>query len=59
MKLPGCVAMRRDNKRLDFDEEQLNLVKTRLYGERDCKGDCGAELNRFLAGGPKLIYYNR
>ena len=24
-----------------------------------CKGDCGAELNRFLAGGPKLIYYNR
>ena len=22
-----------------------------------CKGDCGAELNRVLAGGPKLIYY--
>ena len=28
-------------------------------GEGECKGDCGAELNRFLAGGPKLIYYNR
>ena len=24
-----------------------------------CKGNCGAELNRFLAGGPKSIYYNR
>ena len=23
-----------------------------------CKGDCGAELNQILAGGPKLIYYN-
>ena len=26
---------------------------------RTCKGDCGAELNRILAGGPKLIYYNK
>ena len=25
----------------------------------ECKGDCGAELNRILAGGPKLIYYNK
>ena len=25
--------------------------------KRNCKGDCGAELNRVLAGGPKLIYY--
>ena len=25
----------------------------------DCKGDCGAELNQILAGGPKLIYYNK
>ena len=24
-----------------------------------CKGDCGAELNQILAGGPKLIYYNK
>ena len=28
-------------------------------GAKICKGDCRAELNRFLAGGPKLIYYNR
>ena len=25
----------------------------------ECKGDCGAELNQILAGGPKLIYYNK
>ena len=24
-----------------------------------CKGNCGAELNQILAGGPKLIYYNK
>ena len=24
-----------------------------------CKGDCGAELNQILEGGPKLIYYNK
>ena len=35
---------------------------TKLRGrvqEGQCKGDCGAELNRILAGGPKLIYYNK
>ena len=30
MKLPGCIAMCRDNKQLDFDEEQLNLVKNAI-----------------------------
>ena len=36
------------------------LLGEAIYYYQDsskCKGDCGAELNRVLAGGPKLIYY--
>ena len=32
-----------------------NDLDTDTAGE-DCKGNCGAELNQILAGGPKLIY---
>ena len=30
-----------------------------VSGHFGCKGDCRAELNQILAGGPKLIYYNK
>ena len=38
-------------------EEKRLTVEADAGQWRMCKGDCGAELNRFLAGGPKLIYY--
>ena len=36
---------------------QPKQMQLRELGE--CKGNCGAGLNQFLAGGPKLIYYNK
>ena len=30
-----------------------------LGSDGGCKGNCRAELNQILAGGPKLIYYNK
>ena len=39
------------------EAERQNLVSGKGKEEDKCKGDCGAELNRVLAGGPKLIYY--
>ena len=35
------------------------IVSAVIQEEENCKGDCGAELNQILAGGPKLIYYNK
>ena len=35
------------------DSLKTNLAHAKAF----CQGDCGAELNQILAGGPKLIYY--
>ena len=42
-----------------FSRSLLQYPSTQPRAIQYCKGNCGAELNRFLAGGPKLIYYNR
>ena len=36
--------------------KQITLKNMSGIGWTDCKGDCRAELNQILAGGPKLIY---
>ena len=38
-------------------QQSLRICSLRMPYHH-CKGDCGAELNWILAGGPKLIYYN-
>ena len=47
------------NSPATFQKMMDEMFKDKIHEAWVCKGDCGAELNQILAGGPKLIYYNK
>ena len=61
-KKGGCSLAQ--GRRTKEDEDNVGLAAgcqewMEEFLEGLCKGDCRAELNQILAGGPKLIYYNK
>ena len=59
LKLTACIADRFQAMYGWETEWQKSTLYVYNTTPPNCKGNCGAELNRFLAGGPKSIYYNR